>query len=357
MKTVSVGGTSKVFSSGITLREAIPLFFDSFDSELFTLTNIPNGEFLVTFNHNAKLYRRFLSFGGQPDRAVLIRLEPESVFPAQYGSRVTGKYGLVISPGSSRKPPENFLRIGWPYQYHLNPAHPESSDPSLVEILGADNRQVIFNIENWSKRNHLLSMVAANKVSAIPAANYSLRRKLARSLPPNVLEVYGPLWKGSLFSKVQHRLAVLYATLKQGSFPNIREIYGNLFQTYGTAKGIIENKHTLLQDSKFSLVVENSNSIVTENIFDAIKNAAIPIYIGPDMSEVGLPSDISIPVADSAGDILKIIQSMDSSSVGRYLSSMYAFLESELFWTNWEAGAVYRRLATEIVGYMNGFIK
>lgn len=354
-KTVFVGGTSKVFSPANPLIYSSPLFYKSISSQDYEFVTKGQSDFLISFNHQPKLYRRFIKSGGSADRAVLIRLEPDSVFPAQYTKRITDLYGLVISPGSSATLPSNHHQIGWPYQYHLNPATPKSSDPELFAVLSAQDHADLFSIKNWEGRSHLLTMVAANKVSPTSKANYSLRRYLARSLPRDILEVYGPLWQDPIYLKSRHRLAVLVATLKQGSIPNLREIYGSLLNSFPSARGPIDNKHAILRDSKFSLIIENSNSTITEKVFDSIMNGAIPIYIGPNLETFGLPEGIAIQVRGLPQEILEVIQKFDSSDAARYLNRMFNFLRSASFLDNWEAGAVYRKIADEVLLYLKEF--
>lgn len=353
MKTLWVDGTPKIFRSSVALSDSIPEFYSCFDSQSFLLTRNPRSDFFVTFNHNAKSYRQFLDNGGSIDRAVLIRLEPDSVFPAQYTRRTLEKYGFVISPGSKETRLTAGAQIGWPYKYHLNPANPVPSDPSLFDILNSESTAQLFVLKNWEKRGHLLTMVAGNKVSSITTANYSLRRNLAKSLPQTILEVYGPLWEGSLYKKIRHRLAVLVATIKQGTNPNLREIYGNLMDFYPTAKGPIIDKHALLQDSKFSLVIENSNSIVTEKIFDAIINGAIPIYVGPKLNTVGLPLNLAISVSGNPQEILKVLDKVESIVAEKHLRALSEFINSPDFLEHWEAGAVYRQMSLEIIQYLS----
>jgi|688.fasta_scaffold148989_2 hypothetical protein len=357
MIRISVGGTSAIFKSDAPVSKLVPLFCKFFNKNLYNLETSPNGAFLVAFNHNPDLYRRFIEFGGNPNRAILIRLEPECIFPAQYNIRVTKKYGLILSPGASNGQEALDRQIRWPYEYHLDPSKPSKDDPKLVEILKRSQFEYNFLIDAWEKRTHLITMIAANKVSSISKSNYSLRRELARSLPSEVLEVFGPLWNGSRYQMLRHRAAVLVAALRQGTLPNIREIYGSLFRRYPTAKGSVVNKHALLEDSKFSLIVENSNKQVTEKIFDSIINGSIPIYVGPDLESVGLPNNIAITHARSLADILKIIHEIDNVAAASYLHAMHEFTMSENFRDNWAAEEVYKKLCLLVIEYIGGVVK
>ena len=149
-------------------------------------------------------------------------------------------------------------------------------------------------------------MVASNKVCPVRSANYALRRELARSLSTTDLSVYGGLWTESIGVKAFHRIAVLVAAIKQGTVPNLRQIYGNLFVSYRTAKGTIDDKHELLKQSKFSLVIENSNRTITEKIFDSLINGCIPIYVGPNLEICNLPPIVAYEINGSPEEIKKL---------------------------------------------------
>jgi len=352
-QTVLVGGTSKIFHTNSDLSEVIPLFAKHFNSEKYEIGYKLNANFFIAFNHDSKLYKQFIKNGGSPKRTILIRLEPDSVFPAQYTKHITEKYGLIISPGSVRNEEGGNIKIGWPYQYHQNPATPSPEDPQLLNILSESGRSKLFSLDDWIKREHYLTMVAANKVSPTSKANYSLRRDLAFYAPKDILEVYGPMWSTSLFTKIKHRLAVFVASIKQGTWPNILEIYGNLFRIYRTSRGSITDKHSLLMNSKFSLVVENSNFLVTEKIFDAIINGAIPVYVGPDLEYFNLPKGIAIEFSGDPRKLLTTIQNIDVAEVEHRLEIMKKYIASPEFFIKWEASSVYNEIANVIKDYMD----
>jgi hypothetical protein len=351
MITVCLGGSAKELNLKDLPEEVLRDFRGSFDDKTFEFSSNRSADFLLAINHNSRLYRKFIKSGGSKSRAILIRFEPDSVFPAQYKKRITSKYGLVISPGSTNHIGNTDTQIRWPYQYHLNPTKPSVLDPQLTDILKSDVRDELFTFESWQKRTHTLTMIASNKVSPIGSANYSIRRKMAKELPVEVLEVYGQLWSDSLYEKIYHRLAVTVTAIRQGTIPNLTQIYGNLFRTYHTTNGIVADKHKLLQDSKFSLVIENSNSIVTEKIFDAIINGSIPIYIGPDINLVGLPKNLVCKVEGTANEILEALKLFDKETTQRYLLNMSKFIQGQDFLNDWGSAAVYTRMASRVSDY------
>ena len=100
-------------------------------------------------------------------------------------------------------------------------------------------------------------------------------------------------------------------------------------------------------------MIENSNTIVTEKIFDALINGSIPIYIGPKLKEYGLPSEIAIEIEGDVSKIESIIANLTDEDVSNYLESMRSFVSSEYFSLNWRSDEVYRKIVRIIKDYLN----
>lgn len=349
--------TVKIVSSAVQAPEArgpSSILSEYLQNSDLLVTRDSFPDFLVSINHNPHLYRDFINQGGHPHQMALIRLEPESVFPLQYKQAILDGYGLVITPGSTQDflDPKKF--VAWPYQYNLNPNNPNISDPSLDSILSNPSWQDLFTYENWKSRPRKLVMVAANKVSPTKNANYSIRRKLAKEMSPQDLEVYGPLWDGKLGDKVYHRLAVTGVNLRQGIVPHPISIYGNLLTRYSTARGPVDNKHAILKQARFSLVVENSNHYVSEKIIDSMINGSIPLYVGPKLEEVGLPNAIAIRSSGKREEILEIMRRFDSKSISPILDEMKRFFGESTFLETWTGTSTYKKLSRQLTDYFLG---
>ena len=349
MLLARLSGTAKEFLDSEIKHNVLPEFRNTLFAAGIQLSNDSNAKILICINHNNRVYKEFIKNGGIVKNAILIRVEPDAVYPKQYTNSVESKYGLILSPGAVEPP--RFL--GWPYEYHLNPAKPDELDPGLFEILGKNLASSIFSYENWIKRENLLTMVASNKVSPVRSANYALRRELARSLSTTDLSVYGGLWTESIGVKAFHRIAVLVAAIKQGTVPNLRQIYGNLFVSYRTAKGTIDDKHELLKQSKFSLVIENSNRTITEKIFDSLINGCIPIYVGPNLEICNLPPIVAYEINGSPEEIKKLIQNYSKEEIEIKLIRISEFLISADFLENWPASKVYEKIGLEVSRYLS----
>lgn len=104
--------------------------------------------------------------------------------------------------------------------------------------------------------------------------------------------------------------------------------------------------------SKFSLVIENSNSIGNEKILNAIISGSVWIYIGSNLETVVLPSGLAFSISGNTKEILEVLDRMDSFALEKHLQTMHKLIQSPLFWECWEAGAVYRQIVDKIIKYL-----
>jgi hypothetical protein len=257
---------------------------------------------------------------------------------------------MIFSPG--RIDQTNDFWVGWPYKFAADPNLPKANESNFQDYLDNQLFAGNFDLCNWEKRKILISMVAANKVSPIKHQNYSIRRKIAKEIPRTHLQVYGLLWNDSIATKVKHRLGVFVFNLRQGHFPNLISIYGRLFTKFDPSFRKIDDKHSILRDSKFTIVIENCNSYASEKLVDALVNGCIPLYVGPKLASIGLPENIAIQVSGNASEILKITQKIEKIEVQQYLTSVLQLLKSEKFRTAWTEESVYNKIAEKLFNFI-----
>jgi hypothetical protein len=342
LKRLFITGSAKVVDSQFGNCKASKLL-SILQLGNFELTSDAQADYLLAIDHNAAAYKAFISAGGSPKRAILIRLEPPTVFPAQYRKSVEKRYGLLFTPGSILQSANDF--VGWPYQIHSDPNVPSGSSNCIEDYVSHGK----FDYTNWMKREVFLSMIAANKVAPAFGQNYKLRRKFAKSLRSVDFHLYGSLWSCSMRQKLRHRLAVAYFAIRHRTIPSLVSIYGNLFFKYERCQGFVGDKHQVLTNSKFSLVIENSDTYVSEKIFDSMINGCIPVYFGPKLAKVGMPADIAIYYGGSANEILKFLADICEDEIKSKLDSISQFLNSENFKNSWFESNVYQKIAGEIV--------
>jgi hypothetical protein len=300
-------------------------------------------DLVIFVNYSRKFLKKVKKH--RPKR-VLIRLEPKAVLPVQYKKRIEKSFDLIITPGGQVDAKSKF--IGWPYKYDLNPSKPATSYTSLESVIKRSIDEGLFEIEKWSTRKNALVLVAANKVSPTSKSNYRIRRHLAKNLSPKLLYVYGPLWRTSIITLIIHRIKVMAYSIRTGYFPNIIEIYGNLFTKYSSFVNEPEDKHKVIRKYKYSLVIENSSEYCSEKIFDAMINGSIPIYVGPRNYQIHLPNNLYLWCGGSIDELELLVETFTDKDSADMLKSMKNYLLSEEFSESWQSDKVYEKIAKEI---------
>jgi hypothetical protein len=316
-------------------------------------TSIEDSDGLIFINYNRKSYKQYMKLGKSLKNLVLIRLEPYGVFPLQYHSSITDKFGLIIDPGKKNRTSSRSDFIGWPYKYHLNPSTPSPHDPDLKNSINNAITNEFYNFQNWKLKQDKIVLIAANKVSPTSNSNYKLRRRIAKQMPAHYLDTYGPLWNASLVSKLLHRVSVGLNALKGGFIPNLLEIYGDLHWKYPTYVGEPTDKHHIIQQYRYSLVVENSSDYCSEKLFDVVINGSIPIYVGPKNSNLNLPNGLYFSCDGSLGNLKSLLNSIRDEDIIVMLTVMRDFIQSENFFTDWTSDKVYENIAHQIDNYWN----
>ncbi len=315
-------------------------------SSAFEITFNANADYLLSIDHNKLAYKKFIRGGGTPERAFLLRLEPPSVFPAQYREPIESRYGTIFTPGSILLKTEDF--IGWPYQIHADPNSPTFSTDGIENFVAPSR----IEFGEWCHREIFLAMIAANKVAPTLGQNYAFRRKFAKNLKSSDFHLFGALWNDSFSLKLRHRLAVSYFALRQGTIPSFVSIYGNLLNKYPRSLGSIQDKHLVLKNSKFSLIIENSDTYVSEKLFDSLINGCIPVYFGPKLDRVGISSDLVISYHGSPKNLIQTLSNLSESEIQFKLNAIAKFLCSDSFRNTWFESKVYENIAKIMMSTM-----
>ncbi len=346
---VFFGGSAKLDYSRDASGKYYNQLLNTFEKYNLVISTLEEADLFVSVNHSSQAYRKFQRLGKNKSIAVLIRSEPFAVFPAQYSKRVLNKYGLVITLGHKEKDIGNFYYLENPYTYLPNPNRQMTEGLNVSNILISKEFDEQFEFKNWEKRQILMSLIASNKVSCVLESNYDLRRSLAYALSKNFLEIYGELWNANARSKLKHRMGVALHGVINLTPLNLKSIYGSFFKRYKNYVGVVEDKHLIVKQSKFSLVIENSNEYMSEKFFDAIINGSIPIYYGPEFDKMGIPGEeIAIRHNESAEMLEKKITNLTNNEIKNYLSSMKDFLNSKDFKDRWNSDVVYKKIACKI---------
>ena len=322
------------------------LLLDSLRNSGYSLSADPKSDWLISINHNKAAYRKFISAGGSAQRAILLRDEPVSVFPSQFENHVESLYSQVLTPGLSKELSRRTFFIPWPYEINANPNTPKKSDSDVLSQIQANGFGISLN--EWALREHHIVVISSNKVSPKKSVFHDFRRVLAHNAQELNVKIYGDLWSDDLKKKINHRLGVLAFAIRNRSKISIRSIYGDLHWRYQSC-GPIDNKFDVLLNSKMSIVLENSDSTVSEKLFDVIVAGCVPIYVGPSLLSIDLPDDIAIQCEPNIDSLTYILKTLSDESIELMRQRGQNFIRSDKFKTIWSSEGVNSHLYDLIV--------
>lgn len=304
------------------------------------------GDVFIALDHCPRGFKRF---HGECPRApkILIRQETDSVYPLQYTKRVVDKYDLVLTLGHVPDNDSVAKFFGHCYKPYPNPAVPTESK-TFEQVFKNISEKNAFKYHEWAKRRYLVTFVGGNKIGLGKSRNYQLRSKLVSELLGQGLIVFGPFWNTGLWDRFSNRFRTLLWGLRTNQLQNLLGIFNGILKKYPGALGIIEDKFEVLRESKFTLVIENSDYFVTEKIFDSMLAGCIPIYKGPDLKRVGIPEGLVIPFDRNIDDLTEYLSQIPEIQIDGRLSQIESYLGSENFKYNWLAESVFANVASEI---------
>lgn len=263
---------------------------------------------LMHFSHLKSVYSRFL-----------IRNEPIIVCPLNYEKSFTSQFGTVIDIGRLQNSAD--LSFFWPQFW------PES----LPETQGG--------------RLEEIAIISGNKLSLIPGELYTLRRECIL----NIREIahFGTTWNSKNFARSKELAIALRLNMQFRKLPSYRSVK-YWFKKYDNWLGAPYEKRACLSSYKYSLVIENSVDYLSEKLFDAFFSFTIPIYVGPNISDYGIPSNLVIQCEPTLKSIREGIAKAYQTDYLQWSHDIKSWLDLPETRANWDGYAIYNRIIDEI---------
>jgi hypothetical protein len=169
-------------------------------------------------------------------------------------------------------------------------------------------------------------------------------------------KTYGALWNYNLFLRIKNVAALIKFNYQASRKFNLSPLSGGILTHYPRTSGTVRNKHYIVEKSKFSLIVENSSDYVSEKFFDALVGGSIPIYLGANLSPLGIPQAIFFQAPENPAILLKFLRELDPKEIEERILAIRNFVQSPDFF-EWDVNKVYRLIASELetkLGVKNG---
>ena len=276
---------------------------------------------LICVDYSVQVGRRIRMLDLERANCSLVRMEPSIVLPANFAKSRLSQFKRIITVGGSGS--KDSISVHWPLVW-----------PSVSELRRLRN----------TKRVDRVVLVNGNKISFIGGELYSLRRKAIKAL--SNLDLYGTEWDSAFLNRLTVAVksfahAVLSLKLPRPSGLSL------WFQGYSEFKGPVADKLATMSKYKFALVIENSAEYMSEKLMEALFAGCIPIYVGPDPENFGIPKKLVIWVDASLDSIQSGLKQASSLDFDDFHSSLSAFLGSIETRDTWECSKVYERILRE----------
>lgn len=272
--------------------------------------------------HNLNI-RDFLSMISSRHRVRRVQIvsEPRIVWPWAHNRALTRVFQDRVLIG---RLPSNPFAV----------PHPQRYPEDLSNFFGVEkkDRAVIVN---------------AHKFSYTKGELYSLRRECAAGI--SLIDLFGFGWdmsKTSILKKLLFEFFQSVVSLQRLSFrqPKAFSQFPNYF-------GVSHNKLRTLADYKVAVVIENSEEFMSEKLFDAWFAGCLPIYVGPDLRQWGIPEDLYIQAPPSAVQVEKAVREGIARSNHQFLEKLKRWLELPEVTGHWgyenAIGRIYSRVKDE----------
>jgi hypothetical protein len=286
-----------------------------------------DADYLVSVDNDPLSIKAAKSSSIDTRNRVLIRLEPRIVWPANYLKSVSDDFGFVVNVGRDSNSENNVTE--WPQDWS--------------------------QVDKYSNREKLIfdrvAVVCGNKMSFIPGELYSLRRECIYGI--DKLDLYGTNWNKSFASKVRIAIGELLISVRAKSFPNHRGIR-LWFRSPHLWSGSPEDKIATLSNYKYSLVIENSSSYLTEKLFDAFFARTIPIYVGPPVENFGIPRELVIQADPNVSSIKEAILQAEAMEFEAWKLALESWLYDPKTKQSWSVSTVHQRIVSMTLAHLSG---
>lgn len=267
---------------------------------------------------------------------ILVVFEPKAVRPDHYSRRTWPMYDKVLhlsKEQASGNPKATTWEIGFVKGVQIAP------EEAFIEKYVGDNPKV--------------ALINANKFSFVPGSNYALRADFARlAISRGVdLTIAGKGWESGLIKNTIAQVKVLVFQVLLGARVNLRYFRTPIYTTTNRDRfaGEVESAIDFLRTFDIVVIIENDSTYVSEKLYNAILAGSLPIYVGPKLSEHGLPPELALETAGSSNAIIDAIFTVDKNRLARWGEFRRNWLSLESTHQRWSESQGIHNLVNKLI--------
>ncbi len=244
---------------------------------------------LVVFNAQRGVRQLLSHYRLEPSRRALILMEPRASLPSLYRREYLDLFPHTFAASRHWSASIGGRSFLWP------------QDVTPERFTG--------------ERSADVTMLCANKRSAVHGSLYGLRRSVIRVLDSSdvKLALYGEGWHVGRTENLMRGSRAIAKALAARCNPSIQEALGNTGLRPLSWRGYLPSKSEGLAAAPISIVIENSADYVSEKLFDAVRHGRVPIYVGPQLAPYSIPPNIAVSVPPDARQVkAAVLRAMES---------------------------------------------
>ena len=291
-----------------------------------------NFDALICFNFVEQLKKCKSIFSNDVPFKSIVVLEPKAVHPLAHENKFLRNFNVVISTSQNWYLSDNQINMKYPLVTNYN------------SFLAIHERQ----IES--------ALIQANKYSCIRGEQYTLRRQLLKHASKGEIDIIlaGHGWQKSKKILFLDILKYFIRTLLNVQLRFISNPFRFLISRPIFWIGPVQDKITFLGGVKRNVVIENSRDYVSEKLIDSLRTGSIPFYVGPKISDYGIPSNLVVQCEPIVHDIISKLKSYDDNKLQEIQNRINHFvLEGGLH--DWDNSMASMRICDFLISEFHRF--
>lgn len=265
----------------------------------------------------------------------LIIVEPKSVHPRQYIESVRNGYGHVLALS----------------QRHLLGAEGEIWRGGHLELPS----KVVSEVEiskTFQRKPKTIGMINENKFSLVSGSLYKKRYLVIKEFLERNQEFHlaGKNWgKGNVWSIAKNIHAGSIA-LRSKQLPRVNQCRLSLDLSNPSLKyhGRVSSQLEFLRSLEFAVVIENEPTYLTEKLLNAIIAGCIPLFLGPPLSEFGVPDGVAVQINGTRGSFYEAFRYSNPDQIASILHQGRNWITNPETLNRWGVLSGFDRLSTRI---------
>lgn len=288
----------------------------------------PSATHFLSLDHNGGSLAAAAATVARENRQLVV-LEPRVVIPSNYHRSIHRKFGAIIS-----LTPELHIENGRPFLPW--PQRDWRAQPPAAGVERVPGSTAIIN---------------ANKISMIAGSLYGLRRRVIEAFASasQPLTLAGSKWlRAGRAVHIENARAVAYALLNTERIDWSERAHELRLSAAVDHLGIVDDKEAVLLRSEFAVVIENSAGYISEKLFDAIIAGCVPLFVGPELGQFGIPDDVVIRMPHDANSFPEAVRTLSAERKAAVLDAGRAWLALDSTFETWAMPSALARIAAVV---------